>query len=100
MLGTQDASHIWQFGCANRICGESGSFRRGKHSAVLFHNPNPDVRLAMHGDNFECWLDDDGLKHIDTLLKSKDVHGRTLGFKDSNLNNLVSLNCGFRVGLD
>ena len=55
----------------NRICEESGSFRRGKHSAALFQNPNQDVRMAMHGDNFECLLDDDGLKHIDTLLKSK-----------------------------
>ena len=26
-----------------------------------------------NGDNFECLLDDDGLKHIDTLLKSKDA---------------------------
>ena len=57
----------------------------------------------MQGDNFECLFDDDGLKHIDTLLKSKDAskrHGGTPGFKDSNLDNLVSLNCGFRVGVD
>ena len=27
----------------------------------------------MQGDNFECLLDDDGLKHIDTLLESKDA---------------------------
>ena len=44
-----------------------------KHSAVLFHNSNQDVRMAMHRDDFECLLDDDGLKHIDTLLKSKDA---------------------------
>ena len=40
MCGTQDASHIWQLGCVNLICGELGGFRRGKHSASLFHNPN------------------------------------------------------------
>ena len=60
-----------QLGCANRICGESGSFRRCKYSEALFHNPNQDVRMAMQGDNFECLLDEDGLKHIGTLLKSK-----------------------------
>ena len=53
MKGTQDASHIWQLGCAIRICGESGNVRRSEHSAALFHNPNQGVRKAMHGDNFE-----------------------------------------------
>ena len=57
----------------NLICGELGGFRRGKHSAALLHNRNQDVRTAMQGDNFECLLDDDGLKHMDTLLKSKDA---------------------------
>ena len=28
MDGTQDASHIGQLGCANRICGESGNLQR------------------------------------------------------------------------
>ena len=49
--------------CVNLICGESGGFRRGKHSAALFHNLNQDVRMAVHGDDFVCLLDDDGLKH-------------------------------------
>ena len=71
MYGTQDASHIWQLDCVNLICGEFGGFRRGKHSAALFHNPNQDVRMAVHGDDFVCLSDDDGLKHIDSLLKSK-----------------------------
>ena len=39
-----------------------------KHSA---HIPNQDVRMAVHGDDFVCLSDDDGLKHIDSLLKSK-----------------------------
>ena len=51
MYGTQDASHIWQLDYVNLICGESGSFRRGKHSAALLHNPNQDVRMAVHGDD-------------------------------------------------
>ena len=93
MCGTQDASHIGQLGCANRICGESGSFQRNKHSAALFYNPNQDVRMTMQGD-FECLLDDDGLKHINTQIQRRsERQGRTPGFKDSNLNNLVMLNC-------
>ena len=59
MNGTEDASHIWQRGCANRICGESGSFRRDKHSAALFHNPSRDVRMTIQDANFECLLADD-----------------------------------------
>ena len=62
--------HVWNSGCfPHLICGASGSFRRGKHSTALFHNPNQDVRMAMHGDKFECLLDDDGSKHIVNLLK-------------------------------
>ena len=66
--GTQDASHIWQLDYVNLICGESAGFQRVKHSA---HIPNQDVRMAVHGDDFVCLSDDDGLKHIDSLLKSK-----------------------------
>ena len=71
MDGTQDASHIWQLDCVNLICGQLGGFRRGEHRAAFFHNPNQDVRMAVHGDDFLCLSDDDGLKHIDSLLKSK-----------------------------
>ena len=71
MYGTQDASHIWHLDYVNLICGELRGFRRGKHSAALFHNPNQDVRMAVHGDDFVCLSDDGGLKHIDSLLKSK-----------------------------
>ena len=71
MYGTQDASHIWELDNVNLIGGELGGFRRGKHSEALFHNPDQDVRMAVHGDDFTCLSDDDGLKHIDNLLKSK-----------------------------
>ena len=52
MYGTQDASHIWQLDYAKLICGEFGGFRRGKHSAALFHSRNQDVGMAVHGDDF------------------------------------------------
>ena len=94
MYGTQDASHIWQLDCVDLICGELGAFWRGTHNAALFHNPNQDVRMAVNGDDFVCLSDDDGLKHIDSLLKSKyrakDMG--TLGFEDSDVKNLLWLN--------
>ena len=48
-----------------------GGFRRGQHSAALFHISNENARKALHGDHFACLSDDDGLTHIDKLLKSK-----------------------------
>ena len=102
MYGTQDASHVWQLDYANLICGELRCFRRGKNSAALFHNPNQDVKMAVHGDDFVCLSDDDGLKHIASLLKSKytakDIG--TLGFEDSDVKSLLLLNRVFRVGVD
>ena len=56
MYGTQDASHTL-------ICGELDGFRRGKHSAALFHNSNEDVRVAVLGDDFVRLSDDDGQTH-------------------------------------
>ena len=86
----------------NLICGELGRFRRCKHSAALFHNPIEDVRVAVRGDDFVCLSDDDGLKHIDSLLKSKYTAKDmgTLGFGDSDVKSLQLLNRLFRVGVD
>ena len=33
---------------------------------ALFHHPNEDVRMAVHGDDCVCLSDNVGLKHIDT----------------------------------
>ena len=102
MHETQDASHIWKRDYVNLICGELGGFRRGKHSAALFHNPNQDVRVAVRGDDFVCLSDDDGLKHIDSLLKSKYTAKDmgTLGFEDSDVKIFLLLNRVLRVGVD
>ena len=59
MAGTQDASHIGQLGCVNRICGESGSLQRNKHIASLFYKPDQGVRMTMQED-LEYLLEDDG----------------------------------------
>ena len=56
----------------------------------------------MHGDDFVCLSDDDELKHIDSLLKSKYTAKDmgTLGFEDSDAKSLLLLNRVFRVGVD
>ena len=86
----------------NLICGELGGFRRGKHSEALFHYSIQDVRMAVHGDDFVRLSDDDGLKHIDSLLKSKHTAKDmgTLAFEDSDVKSLLCLNRVFRVGVD
>ena len=78
MYGTQGASEIWQVDYVNLTCGGLGGFRRGKHSEAYFHNSNQDVRVAVHGDDFLCLSDDDGLDHIDTPLKIK-IHSQRHG---------------------
>ena len=55
-----------------------------KHTAALFHNPDQDVRKAVHGDDFVCLSDDDGLKHIDSLPKSK-YTAKDMGTLDSKI---------------
>ena len=56
----------------------------------------------MHGDDFVCLSDDDGLEHIDGLLKSKETAKDmgTLRFEDSDVKSLLLLNRVFRVGVD
>ena len=60
------------------------------------------MRIAVHGDDFVCLSDDDGLKHIDSLLKSKYTAEdmETLGFEDSDVKSLQLLNRVFRAGVD
>ena len=74
----------------------------GRQSAALFHNPSQDVRMPVRGDDCVCLSDDDGLKHIDSLLKSKYTAKDmgTLGFEDSDVKSLLLLNRVFRVGVD
>ena len=104
-----DQEHVWNSRCLPHLatglresCGELGGFRRGKHSAALFHNPNQDVGVALHGDDFVCLSDDDGLKHIDDLVKSKYTAKDmgTLGFGDSDVKSLLLLNRVFRAEVD
>ena len=56
----------------------------------------------MHSDDCVCVSYDDGLKHIDSLLKSKYTakDTGTLGFEDSDVKRFLLLNRVFRVGVD
>ena len=56
----------------------------------------------MRCDDFVCLSDDDGLKHIDSLLNSKYTAKDmgTLGFEKSDVKRLLLLNRVFRVGTD
>ena len=71
-------------------------------AAAFFHNPYQDVRIAVRGDDFVYLSDVDGLKHIDSLLKSKYTAKDmgTLLFEDSDVKSLLLLNRVLRVGVD
>ena len=58
--------------------------------------------MEVHGDDFVCVSEDGGLKHIDSLLKSKytEKDMGTLGFEDSDVKSILLLNRVFRVGVD
>ena len=84
MYGTQDASHIWQLDHVNLVCGEHGGFQRGKHSAALFHNPNQDVRVAVHGDDFVCLSDNDDL-NTSIVFPDPNTLRKTLEHLDSKI---------------
>ena len=57
---------------------------------------------AVHGDDYVCLSDAEGLKHIDSLLKSKYTvkDMGIVGFEDSDVKSLLLLNRLFRVGVD
>ena len=54
----------------------------------------------MHADDCVCLSDDDGLKHIDSLLKSKYTAKDmgTLGFEHSDVKSILLLNRVSGVG--
>ena len=57
--------------------------------------------MAVNGDDLLCLSDDNGLKHINSLLKSnytvQDVV--ILGFEDSDVKSFLLLIGVFRVGI-
>ena len=57
--------------------------------------------MAVHGDDFVCLSDDDGLKNMDSLLKSKYTakDTGTIGFEDSDVKSFLSLTVCFELEL-
>ena len=84
MYVTQDASHIWQLDYVNLICGESGGFRRGTHSAALFHNPNQDVRMAVRGDDL-CVCQTTRDSSTSTVFSNQDTQRKTWDHLDPKI---------------
>ena len=102
MYGTQDASHIWQLDYVNLICGELGGFRRGKHSAALFHNPKQDVRMAVQGTTL-CVCQTKMDSNTSTVFSNPNTQRKTwehLDPQDSDVKSLLLLNRVSRVGAD
>ena len=68
----------------NLVCGELGGFEEANTVQFCSTNSNEDVRTSVRGDDFVRLLDDDGINHIDTLLKSKYTAKDmgTLGFEE------------------
>ena len=61
------------------------------------------MRTAVHGDDFVCLSDDDGLEHTDSLLNKFKYAAEdmgTLGFEDSDVKSILLSNRVFRVGVD
>ena len=58
------------------------------------------MRIAGHGDDSVCLSDDDGLHHIDSLVRSKYTAKDmgTLGIADSDAKSLLLMNRVFGVG--
>ena len=85
----------------NLICGYFGGFQRGKHSAALLQSESRCEKWQCTATTV-CLSDDDGVKHIDSLLKSKYTAKDmgTLGFEDSDVKSLLLLNRVFKVGVD
>ena len=70
---------------------ESQEASEEANTAQHCFNPNQHVRMAVHGDDLVCLSDGDGLKHIDSLLKSKYTAKDmgTLRFDDSDVKKLL-----------
>ena len=77
-----DQEHVWNSRCfphlATRLCESDlwrvGVFQKDKHSAALFHNPNQDVRMVMHGDDTQtrrqsCQIQIHSERHGDTWIR-------------------------------
>ena len=95
MYGPQIAAYIGQLHYVTLTCG----VLRRRQTPTLFHTSNDDLRMAVHGDDFESLSDDDGFKHIDKSKYAAKDSG-TPGIEESDVKSLLLLNRVLRVGTD
>ncbi len=61
LYGTRDAPQNWEYEYANFLVGPDVGFRRGTASPCVFYQPDRNVRVVVHGDDFTALGTDEGL---------------------------------------
>ena len=69
MYGTQDASNLFQQGYVKLLSASGFTF--GSASYATFHSVGLDARGLVHGDDFAVLGDDEALRKVDEILRSK-----------------------------
>eukprot|EP00971_Amphidinium_carterae_P207321 4113361-Amphidinium_carterae.2 len=69
MYGTEDASQIWQKDYAKLLGGKH--WRQGASNGALFYDTVSQARAVVHGDDFLLLGDDDDVRAMDEILKSR-----------------------------
>ena len=69
MYGTQDAAQIWQEDYTGLLVG--AGFRRGVSNGAVFHQPDTDVRVLVHGDDFLVLGKQAEIDSFEALLRSR-----------------------------
>ena len=69
LLGTQDASNIWQDDYSELFA--SAGWKQGRASAATFYREADDARALAHGDDFMILGDQQTLEDVDIMLKSR-----------------------------
>ena len=67
MYGTRDAAQNWEREYESAFINLG--FKQGKSSPCLFHHPDRDIRVVVHGDDFTFLGDDPSLRWITEELK-------------------------------
>ena len=77
VYGTRDAGMIWEE--TYRIALENCGFVTGAANPCMFHHPDHDVQVVVHGDDFTALGTDEGLdwytQQLEAVLKSRSEGG-------------------------
>ena len=78
MYGTQDASHIWLLDYVELDLWRVGRLPKRQTTAQHCFTIQIKMRIVVMADDFVCLPDDEGLQHVDSLLK-KQIHSERHG---------------------